>query len=137
MGSGRGKTDRASRSWLARLVSGGLRRGCACSDVMRRGVLDWQRLHGWIPLQQRNQARRDFLEEPLVILFYVCRRLPQRDAAGWPVAGSSDSMLSTNPRCDWMRGRNSLFSAVRNSFTLAGLIVQLTMRENMVRLLVE
>ena len=51
------------------------------------------------------------------------------------MAGSSDSIFSRNPGCVWMRGRNSLFSAVLNSFTLAGLMVQLMMRENMVRLL--
>src|SRR5437764_14324395 len=50
----------------------------------------------------------------------------------WPVAGSSDSMLSINPGCAWMRGKNSLFREVLNSFTLAGSIVQLTMREYMV-----
>src|SRR2546425_9930193 len=50
----------------------------------------------------------------------------------WPVAGSSDSMLSINPGCAWIRGKNSLFREVLNSFTLAGSIVQLTIREYMV-----
>src|SRR5436309_2669674 len=50
----------------------------------------------------------------------------------WPVAGSSDSMLSINPGCAWIRGKNSLLSAALNSPTLAGSIVQLTMREYMV-----
>src|SRR5207244_12119771 len=50
----------------------------------------------------------------------------------WPVAGSSDSMLSINPGCAWIRGKNSLLRAALNSPTLAGSIVQLTMREYMV-----
>src|SRR5437899_6350057 len=50
----------------------------------------------------------------------------------WPVAGSSDSMLSINPGCAWIRGKNSLLRAALNSPTLARSIVQLTMREYMV-----
>src|SRR5205809_6052332 len=50
----------------------------------------------------------------------------------WPVAGSSDSMLSINPGCAWIRGKNSLLRPALNSPTLAGSIVQLTMREYMV-----
>src|SRR2546430_14371286 len=48
-----------------------------------------------------------------------------------PVAGSSDSMLSTNPGCAWMRGRNWLFIAFLKSFSLAGLMVQVMRRESM------
>src|SRR5438552_17849495 len=48
-----------------------------------------------------------------------------------PVAGSSDSMLSTNPGCAWMGGRNWLFSAFLKSFSLAGLMVQVMRRECM------
>src|SRR2546422_10647168 len=48
-----------------------------------------------------------------------------------PVAGSSDSMLSTNPGCAWMRGRNWLFSAFLKSFSLAGFMVQVMRRESM------
>src|SRR3989442_15345774 len=50
----------------------------------------------------------------------------------WPVAGSSDSMLSINPGCAWIRGKNSLLRAALNSPTLAGSIGKLTMREYMV-----
>src|SRR5947199_9737643 len=50
----------------------------------------------------------------------------------WPVAGSSDSMLSINPGCAWIRGKNSLLRAALNSPTLAGSMVQLPMREYMV-----
>src|SRR2546430_8658949 len=48
-----------------------------------------------------------------------------------PVAGSSDSMLSTNPGCAWMRGRNWLFIAFLKSFSLAGFMVQVMRRESM------
>src|SRR5437879_13648963 len=49
----------------------------------------------------------------------------------WPVAGSSDSMLSMNPGCAWIRGRNWLFSAFLKSLSLAGLMVQVMRRECM------
>src|SRR6202040_4460236 len=49
----------------------------------------------------------------------------------WPVAGSSDSRLSTNPCCCWMRGRNCPFSSVLNSSILAGSITQVMILEIM------
>src|SRR6267143_2683402 len=54
---------------------------------MCRGVLDRKGLYGWISLHQWHQAGCDFFEEPVVVVFDVRRRLPQRHAAeltcGW------------------------------------------------------
>src|SRR5437016_10113121 len=46
-------------------------------------------------------------------------------------------MLSTNPGCAWIRGRNWLFRAFLNSFNLAGLMVQVMRRECMFSSFVE
>ena len=43
--------------------------------------------------------------------------------------GSRDSMLSMNPGCACIRGSSLLLSVSLNSFTLARLILQLTIRE--------